>query len=80
MCAAKKTDGSDLFIIYDNGYYYLTMTTWSSIQITHNCAVHPLASLACMQWYLLSFQMINDTQACLVGHHDDPLLLQDVGT
>ncbi|EJD48641.1 Arabinanase/levansucrase/invertase [Auricularia subglabra TFB-10046 SS5] len=29
----KKTDGSDPYIVYSNGYYYLTTTTWSNIQI-----------------------------------------------
>ncbi|CAE6433169.1 unnamed protein product [Rhizoctonia solani] len=30
----KAKDGSDPFMVYSNGYYYLTTTTWSNIQIT----------------------------------------------
>ncbi|KAI9926026.1 hypothetical protein MW887_004485 [Aspergillus wentii] len=30
----KQTDGSDPFIVYEDGYYYLTTTTWTDIQIT----------------------------------------------
>ncbi|KAF8749160.1 Glycosyl hydrolases family 43 [Rhizoctonia solani] len=30
----KAKDGSDPYIVYSNGYYYLTTTTWSNIQIT----------------------------------------------
>ncbi|KAJ1299766.1 hypothetical protein OPQ81_000675 [Rhizoctonia solani] len=30
----KQKDGSDPFMVYSNGYYYLTTTTWSNIQIT----------------------------------------------
>ncbi|KAB5588379.1 Glycoside hydrolase family 43 protein [Ceratobasidium theobromae] len=30
----KSTDGSDPYMVYSNGYYYLTTTTWSNIQIT----------------------------------------------
>ncbi|KAB5588378.1 Alpha-N-arabinofuranosidase [Ceratobasidium theobromae] len=30
----KATDGSDPYMVYSNGYYYLTTTTWSNIQIT----------------------------------------------
>ncbi|KAL5634380.1 hypothetical protein ACGC1H_002443 [Rhizoctonia solani] len=30
----KATDGSDPFMVYSNGYYYLTTTTWTNIQIT----------------------------------------------
>ncbi|PPR05418.1 hypothetical protein CVT24_008032 [Panaeolus cyanescens] len=30
----KNPDGSDPFIVYDSGYYYLTTTTWNNVQIT----------------------------------------------
>ncbi|KAF9006183.1 Arabinanase/levansucrase/invertase [Cyathus striatus] len=30
----KATDGSDPFIVFHEGYYYLTTTTWTNIQIT----------------------------------------------
>ncbi|KAF8659831.1 hypothetical protein AX16_001716 [Volvariella volvacea WC 439] len=30
----KERDGSDPFIVYDQGYYYLTTTTWTNLQIT----------------------------------------------
>lgn len=30
----KQTDGSDPFMVYHEGYYYLTTTTWTNIQIT----------------------------------------------
>ncbi|KAF5383690.1 hypothetical protein D9615_003620 [Tricholomella constricta] len=30
----KSTDGSDPFMVYHDGYYYLTSTTWSNIKIT----------------------------------------------
>ncbi|KAF8748704.1 Glycosyl hydrolases family 43 [Rhizoctonia solani] len=30
----KTKDGSDPFMVYSNGYYYLTTTSWSNIQIT----------------------------------------------
>ncbi|KAH7335021.1 Arabinanase/levansucrase/invertase [Rhizoctonia solani] len=30
----KARDGSDPYMVYSNGYYYLTTTTWSNIQIT----------------------------------------------
>jgi hypothetical protein len=30
----KDPNGSDPFIVYDGGYYYLTTTTWTDVQIT----------------------------------------------
>ncbi|KAG9121942.1 hypothetical protein FRC07_001871 [Ceratobasidium sp. 392] len=30
----KTWDGSDPYMVYSNGYYYLTSTTWTNIQIT----------------------------------------------
>ncbi|RDB20805.1 Extracellular exo-alpha-(1-_5)-L-arabinofuranosidase [Hypsizygus marmoreus] len=30
----KATDGSDPFVVYHDGYYYLTTTTWTNIKIT----------------------------------------------
>ncbi|KAF9454344.1 glycoside hydrolase family 43 protein [Macrolepiota fuliginosa MF-IS2] len=30
----KEPNGSDPFMVYDKGYYYLTTTTWTNIQIT----------------------------------------------
>ncbi|EEB93566.1 hypothetical protein MPER_07754 [Moniliophthora perniciosa FA553] len=30
----KRSDGSDPFMVYDQGYYYLTTTTWNDIQLT----------------------------------------------
>ncbi|ESK84267.1 glycosyl family [Moniliophthora roreri MCA 2997] len=30
----KASDGSDPFMVYDKGYYYLTTTTWNNIQLT----------------------------------------------
>ncbi|KIO17843.1 glycoside hydrolase family 43 protein, partial [Tulasnella calospora MUT 4182] len=29
----KTSNGSDPFMVYDGGYYYLLTTTWSNIQI-----------------------------------------------
>lgn len=30
----KDPNGSDPFIVHDNGFYYLTTTTWTNVQIT----------------------------------------------
>ncbi|KAG8921840.1 hypothetical protein FRC01_014857 [Tulasnella sp. 417] len=30
----KNPNGSDPFMVYDGGYYYLTTTTWTNVQIT----------------------------------------------
>lgn len=30
----KNPDGSDPHIVYTGGYYYLTTTTWTNIQVT----------------------------------------------
>jgi GH43 family beta-xylosidase len=38
----KKTDGSDPFMVYHEGYYYLTSTTWSNIQITRATTINGL--------------------------------------
>lgn len=35
----KQTDGSDPFMVYHEGYYYLTTTTWTNIQITRATTV-----------------------------------------
>ncbi|KIY66548.1 glycoside hydrolase family 43 protein [Cylindrobasidium torrendii FP15055 ss-10] len=35
----KTKDGSDPFMVYHEGYYYLTTTTWSNIQITRATTV-----------------------------------------
>ncbi|TFK39788.1 glycoside hydrolase family 43 protein [Crucibulum laeve] len=35
----KSTDGSDPFMVYHEGYYYLTTTTWNNIQITRATTV-----------------------------------------
>ncbi|KAF9260662.1 glycoside hydrolase family 43 protein [Marasmius fiardii PR-910] len=35
----KASDGSDPFMVYHEGYYYLTSTTWSNIQITRATTV-----------------------------------------
>ncbi len=32
----KTRNGSDPFMVYYNGYYYLTTTTWTNIQITRS--------------------------------------------
>ena len=29
----KAVDGSDPFMVYDNGYYYLMTTTWNNVQV-----------------------------------------------
>ncbi|TFK73773.1 glycoside hydrolase family 43 protein [Pluteus cervinus] len=38
----KTTDGSDPFVVYHEGYYYLTTTTWSNIQITRATTIDGL--------------------------------------
>lgn len=38
----KKSNGSDPYIVYSNGYYYLTTTTWSNIQITRATTINGL--------------------------------------
>ncbi|KAG8969939.1 hypothetical protein FRC05_000790 [Tulasnella sp. 425] len=35
----KNPDGSDPFMVYDGGYYYLTTTTWTNVQITRATTV-----------------------------------------
>jgi GH43 family beta-xylosidase len=30
----KNPNGSDPFIVYTDGYYYLTTTTWDDVQVT----------------------------------------------
>ncbi|KZP19894.1 glycoside hydrolase family 43 protein, partial [Athelia psychrophila] len=30
----KTVDGSDPFTVYQDGYYYLTTTTWTNIQVS----------------------------------------------
>jgi GH43 family beta-xylosidase len=30
----KRPNGSDPFLVYTGGYYYMTTTTWTDIQIT----------------------------------------------
>jgi len=32
----KNKDGSDPHMVYDSGYYYLTTTTWSNVQIARS--------------------------------------------
>ncbi|KAF8599945.1 Arabinanase/levansucrase/invertase [Ceratobasidium sp. AG-I] len=38
----KATDGSDPYIVYSAGYYYLTTTTWTNIQITRGTTMAEL--------------------------------------
>ncbi|KAK0446780.1 Arabinanase/levansucrase/invertase [Armillaria borealis] len=38
----KSSDGSDPFIVYSDGYYYLTTTTWTDIQITRGTTMQEL--------------------------------------
>ncbi|KAF1809019.1 Arabinanase/levansucrase/invertase [Eremomyces bilateralis CBS 781.70] len=38
----RKTDGSDPFIVYDTGYYYLLTTTWKDVQITRASTIEGL--------------------------------------
>ncbi|KAF7430842.1 hypothetical protein PC9H_006556 [Pleurotus ostreatus] len=38
----KKTDGSDPFMVFHEGFYYLTSTTWSNIQITRATTINGL--------------------------------------
>ena len=38
----KKKDGSDPFMVYDNGYYYLMTTTWKDVQLTRAKSVNGL--------------------------------------
>ncbi|KAK0469927.1 Arabinanase/levansucrase/invertase [Desarmillaria tabescens] len=38
----KSSDGSDPFMVYHEGYYYLTTTTWSNIQITRATTISGL--------------------------------------
>ncbi|KAK0488990.1 Arabinanase/levansucrase/invertase [Armillaria novae-zelandiae] len=38
----KSSDGSDPFIVYSDGYYYLTTTTWTDIQITRGTSMQEL--------------------------------------
>jgi GH43 family beta-xylosidase len=40
----KNPNGSDPFIVYDAGYYYLTTTTWTDIQITRAKTLEGLKS------------------------------------
>ncbi|KAG9017219.1 hypothetical protein FRB90_001329 [Tulasnella sp. 427] len=35
----KNPDGSDPFMVYDGGYYYLMTTTWTNVQITRATTV-----------------------------------------
>ena len=30
----REKDGSDPFMVYNDGYYYLTTTEWTNVQIT----------------------------------------------
>lgn len=30
----RETNGSDPFLVYSDGYYYMTTTTWDDVQIT----------------------------------------------
>ncbi|KAG8681284.1 hypothetical protein FRC08_015737 [Ceratobasidium sp. 394] len=52
LCASAFTnplrpkDGSDPFMVYSNGYYYLTMTTWGNIQITRGKSMAELKTAA----------------------------------
>ncbi|KAK7683277.1 hypothetical protein QCA50_013539 [Cerrena zonata] len=38
----KLKDGSDPFMVYHEGYYYLTTTTWTNIQITRATTINGL--------------------------------------
>ncbi|KIY63458.1 glycoside hydrolase family 43 protein [Cylindrobasidium torrendii FP15055 ss-10] len=38
----KATDGSDPYIVYSAGYYYLTTTTWTNLQITRGATIEEL--------------------------------------
>ncbi|KAF8645303.1 hypothetical protein AX16_007918, partial [Volvariella volvacea WC 439] len=38
----KEPNGSDPFMVYSNGYYYLTTTTWSNLQITRATSINGL--------------------------------------
>ncbi|KAK7684196.1 hypothetical protein QCA50_012520 [Cerrena zonata] len=40
--AIKTKDGSDPFMVYHEGFYYLTTTTWSNIQITRATTINGL--------------------------------------
>ncbi|KAF8659840.1 hypothetical protein AX16_001725 [Volvariella volvacea WC 439] len=40
----KESNGSDPFIVYHEGYYYLTTTTWTNIQITRATSIAGLKS------------------------------------
>jgi GH43 family beta-xylosidase len=35
----KSYNGSDPFMVYSDGYYYLLTTTWSNIQITRSTTI-----------------------------------------
>ncbi|KIO29051.1 glycoside hydrolase family 43 protein, partial [Tulasnella calospora MUT 4182] len=35
----KNPNGSDPFMVYDGGYYYLLTTTWTNVQITRATTV-----------------------------------------
>ncbi|KAF9466076.1 Arabinanase/levansucrase/invertase [Collybia nuda] len=38
----KSRDGSDPFMVYHEGYYYLTTTTWSNLQLTRATTINGL--------------------------------------
>lgn len=40
----KNPDGSDPFIVYVDGYYYLTTTTWTDVQLTRSPTLEGLKS------------------------------------
>lgn len=42
----KTSDGSDPFMVYHEGYYYLTTTTWSNIQIKRATTINGLKTAA----------------------------------
>ena len=38
----KEADGSDPHMVYTDGYYYLTTTTWTDIQLTRATTIEGL--------------------------------------
>ena len=69
----KNPNGSDPWIVWDNGYYYLTTTTWPDIQLTRARTLEGLKtgenkvvwrdsnSLRCCQVWAPEFHKIDGT-------------------
>lgn len=47
----KNPNGSDPFIVHDSGFYYLTTTTWTNVQITRATTIAGLKTAAATTVY-----------------------------